>query len=76
MFTDMSVSEDLNEKFTNNLRDENQQLNVDFSIIILQAGAWPTSQTNLPSFLLPSELEKCVRIVSQVSLIFHSCFSF
>lgn len=63
MFTDISLSEDLNEKFNNHCRDENKELGVDFSILILQAGAWPISQTNLPSFSLPQELEKSVRIV-------------
>lgn len=63
MFTDINVSEDLNEKFTNYCRDENNILGIDFSILILQAGAWPISQTNLPTFSLPQELEKSVRAV-------------
>lgn len=63
MFTDINVSEDLNEKFVTFCRDENHQLGIDFSILVLQAGAWPISQTNLPSFSLPQELEKSVRAV-------------
>ncbi|CAF0772886.1 unnamed protein product [Brachionus calyciflorus] len=62
MFTDINLSQDLNEKFNNFCRDQNQNLEVDFSILILQAGAWPISQTNLPSFSLPQELEKSVKI--------------
>jgi cullin 2 len=64
MFTDISVSEDLNEKFSNFCKEENanNQLGVDFYILILQAGAWPIPQTNLPTFSLPQELEKSVRI--------------
>lgn len=60
----MSVSEDLNEKFINSCRDEGNSLGIDFSILILQAGAWPIPQTNLTSFSLPQELEKSVRVVS------------
>lgn len=62
MFTDMNVSEDLNEKFSTSCREENNQLGVEFSILILQAGAWPIAQSNLPTFSLPQELEKSVRI--------------
>jgi cullin 2 len=62
MFTDMNVSEDLNEKFSASCREENNQLGVEFSILILQAGAWPIAQSNLPTFSLPQELEKSVRI--------------
>jgi len=61
MFTDINVSEDLNEKFTTFCRSENHQLGIDLSILVLQAGAWPVSQSNLPSFSLPLELEKSVR---------------
>ena len=63
MFTDMNVSEDLNEKFNASCREDNNQLGIDFSILILQAGAWPITQSNLPTFSLPQELEKSVRIV-------------
>jgi hypothetical protein len=64
MFNDMNVSEDLKEKFNNYCKEENNQLGIDFSILILQAGSWPISQTNMPSFSLPQELEKSVRIVT------------
>lgn len=66
MFTDISLSQDLNEKFNQHLIQEDTQskLGIDFSILILQAGAWPISQTNLPAFSLPQELEKSVRAVN------------
>lgn len=69
MFTDMNVSEDLNEKFHTSCREENNQLGIDFSILILQAGAWPITQSNLPTFSLPQELEKSVRIVSNLLVL-------
>jgi cullin 2 len=66
MFTDISLSQDLNEKFNEFLNQEETQseLGIDFSILILQAGAWPISQTNLPTFSLPQQLEKSVRAVN------------
>ena len=69
MFTDITVSEDLNEKFSNFCNQESNQVGIDFSIIVLQAGAWPISHTNLPSFSLPQELEKSVRIVIKTFFI-------
>ena len=69
MFNDMNVSQDLNEKFNNYCKEENNQLGIDFSIVTLQAGSWPISQTNLPTFSLPQELEKSVRIVNAFKLI-------
>ncbi len=63
MFTDINVSEDLNDKFTTHSREKNSQLGIDFSILVLQAGAWPISQSNLPTFSLPQELEKSVKAV-------------
>ena len=34
-----------------------------YPIYILQAGAWPIGQSNLPSFAIPQELEKSVSMV-------------
>uniref|UniRef100_A0A1B6DHH6 Cullin-2 n=1 Tax=Clastoptera arizonana TaxID=38151 RepID=A0A1B6DHH6_9HEMI len=61
MFTDMSVSTDLNNKFSQFLKDNNIELGINFSIYVLQAGAWPLGQTNLTSFAVPQELEKSVQ---------------
>ena len=36
MFTDMNVSQDLNEKFSEYCKDINIQLGIDFTILILQ----------------------------------------
>ena len=72
----MNVSEDLNEKFNNYCKEENNQLGIDFSIVILQAGSWPISQTNLPTFSLPQELEKSVRIVNAFKFIQSHNFGF
>lgn len=65
MFTDMNISADLSNKFADFLRTENTDLGVGFSIFVLQAGAWPIPQNNLPAFAIPQELERSVRMFEQ-----------
>ncbi|XP_073990982.1 cullin 2 [Rhodnius prolixus] len=72
MFTDISVSNDLNNKFTTFLKQDNIDLGINFSIYVLQAGAWPLGQTNLTSFALPQELVKSVQMFEK---FYHSHFS-
>lgn len=62
MFTDVNLSNDLNTKFGAVSKSEGAELGVTFYIMVLQAGAWPIPQTNLPSFALPQELEKSVQL--------------
>jgi len=62
MFTDMSVSSDLNNKFNNFLKMDNIDLGISFSIYILQAGAWPLGQNSVTPFAVPQELEKSVQM--------------
>ncbi|CAL1289547.1 unnamed protein product [Larinioides sclopetarius] len=61
MFTDVSVSTDLNGRFMQFLRDHNIELGINFSISVLQAGAWPLGQTAISTFAIPQELEKSVQ---------------
>nr|KAG5689796.1 hypothetical protein BaRGS_007074 [Batillaria attramentaria] len=61
MFTDMSVSNDHNTSFQNYLQSKRVDLGITFSILVLQAGAWPIGGTTVPSFSLPQELEHTVR---------------
>lgn len=72
MFTDISVSNDLNNKFQAFLKRDNVDLGVNFSIYVLQAGAWPLGQANLTSFVLPQELVKSVQMFE---LFYHNRFS-
>lgn len=72
MFTDISVSNDLNNKFSTLLKHDNIDLGINFSIYVLQAGAWPLGQTNLTSFVLPQELVKSVQMFEN---FYHSNFS-
>ncbi|ELT99573.1 hypothetical protein CAPTEDRAFT_175514 [Capitella teleta] len=62
MFTDMSISSDLNSKFSDFCKEDSTDLGINFSILVLQAGAWPIGQNNLPTFAIPQELEKSVRM--------------
>ncbi|KAH9372178.1 hypothetical protein HPB48_016658 [Haemaphysalis longicornis] len=61
MFTDMSVSADLNNKFSSYLKAENIELGINFSIYVLQAGAWPLGQSAVSPFAIPLELERSVQ---------------
>ena len=63
MFTDVSVSNDLCNKFNAYLTSNGLTTGVGFSVLVLQAGAWPL-QSNYP-VQVPQVLEKSVHIVSQ-----------
>lgn len=61
MFTDMSISSDLNAKFNKFLlNNPARKLTHNFSVHILQADGWPISYSNLPTFNYPPELEKFI----------------
>ncbi|KAL4222998.1 Cullin-2 [Mactra antiquata] len=60
MFTDMNVSNGLQEDFNVYLKEGPTDLGLNFSMLVLQAGAWPLGQSNLPRFAIPQELEKSV----------------
>jgi len=64
MFTDMSVSADLNVKFIASLReaDGDNQLGTGFGVKVLQAGAWPLGLPPSPGpFHVPQQLEKSIQ---------------
>lgn len=65
MFTDMSVSTDLNNKFAAYVASENVDLGVNFNIYVLQAGAWPLGQANVSPFAIPQKLERSVQMFEQ-----------
>lgn len=76
MFTDMSVSADLNTKFSASLRErevENHQANIGFNVYVLQAGAWPLGLPPSPGpFHVPQQLEKSVQAFE---CFYHAQFS-
>lgn len=60
MFTDMTISADLNGKFTNFLKSSNTNVGINFSLLVLQSGAWPLGQSTVPTVNLPDEFCKSV----------------
>uniref|UniRef100_A0A6Q2XV15 Cullin family profile domain-containing protein n=1 Tax=Esox lucius TaxID=8010 RepID=A0A6Q2XV15_ESOLU len=64
MYTDMSVSADLNNKFNNFIKTQESpvDLGISFQIYVLQAGAWPLTHVPSSTFAIPQELEKSVQM--------------
>lgn len=58
MFTDISLSRDLLERFKTHLESKNLSLGIDFSILVLATGSWPL-QPPSTNFTLPHELQNC-----------------
>jgi hypothetical protein len=57
MFTDMSVSADLNREYQ---EKEQEHKTLHFSILVLTAGSWPLTQQAASQFNLPAVLESSV----------------
>ena len=59
MFTDITISRDINEGFLRHCEDTNIKLAVDFSIQVLSTGSWPLTppSTNFSTPLILSECE-------------------
>jgi cullin 2 len=64
MFTDIAISADLNTKFNNFLETKVVKQHV-FNISVLQAGAWPVSQTSLSAMYLPQGLDKTFQLFEE-----------
>ena len=60
MFTDIKLSEDLNQQFNVWCRTNSVELGISFGILVLQAGAWPLQQTAISPFSIPQPFEKSV----------------
>lgn len=73
MFTDISLSADLNNKFNSHLKDKNIEIGINLSIKVLQAGAWPLGPTQaVIPFAVPQEFEKSIRMFEN---FYHTSFS-
>ncbi|KAI8827561.1 Cullin [Chytriomyces cf. hyalinus JEL632] len=59
MFTDITLSQDLNKRFSTSMQRQNVNLGVDFSILVLTAGSWP-SMPGAIDYDVPEELLKSV----------------
>ncbi|KAF9977996.1 hypothetical protein BGZ73_004121 [Actinomortierella ambigua] len=60
MFTDMTISSDLNSGFKEWISANSVSIGVDFSVLILTAGSWPVNAQQTLEFQCPHELEKSV----------------
>jgi len=59
MFTDMSVSKELGERFKNYLEESgNKNLGLDFNVLVLATGSWPL-QPPSTNFSIPKDLQTC-----------------
>ncbi|CDS08016.1 hypothetical protein LRAMOSA01965 [Lichtheimia ramosa] len=78
MFTDISLSTDLNSTFRDYLKQHASKLNVGFDIQVLTAGAWPLNQKDDSKTMdanrinIPAELEKSVSQFEQFYGQHHS----
>jgi len=64
MFTDIRVSEGLNTKFQNEFLKSEDELNINFSMFVLQTGAWPLGSSSVSPFVIPTQLIPCIQYVS------------
>ena len=64
MFTDISLADDLNTKFTDYLKGRSIDVGINYFVRVLQQGAWPLSQNNLCPLAVPLELERTIQVVS------------
>mmetsp|Transcript_3494 Transcript_3494/g.5293 ORF Transcript_3494/g.5293 Transcript_3494/m.5293 type:complete len:680 (-) Transcript_3494:367-2406(-) len=71
MFTDRTVSRDVNNRFQAHLRQHlssktspSPDISLDFHVLVLTAGAWPLSPQTT-TFNLPAELSKCVQVFNE-----------
>lgn len=58
MFTDITLSRDLVDKFKADIETKHQTLIVDFNILVLATGSWPL-QPPSSNFSVPKELQHC-----------------
>ncbi|EDO49091.1 predicted protein [Nematostella vectensis] len=65
MFTDMSISSDLNSSFSDFLATAQVNMGINFSLLVLQSGAWPLGQTSVSPFSIPQELIRPVQMFEQ-----------
>ncbi|KAJ3026475.1 UNVERIFIED_CONTAM: hypothetical protein HDU68_005607, partial [Siphonaria sp. JEL0065] len=71
MFTDITLSNDLNKQFKEDSVKKSFSLGVDFSIFVLTSGSWPLNGSHL-SFHIPEELEKSVTRFTDFYMNKHS----
>lgn len=64
MFTDLSLSRDLQEKFKNFTESKGRNFGFDMNVLVLTAGSWPLQASN-NQFILPTDLQPCASLFNQ-----------
>lgn len=60
MFTDCSLSENLQSNFESHLKASTMSLPIGFSVKVLQQAAWPLNANSKNTSAIPIEIEKCM----------------
>jgi len=71
MFTDMSLSRDLLDRFKTYCTDKSMELGIDFSVLVLATGSWPL-QPPSTNFSIPKELQNCEQLFQKFYQAQHS----
>jgi len=71
MFTDMSLSRDLLDRFKSYVDDKSLDIGVDFSVLVLATGSWPL-QPPSTNFSIPKELQSCEQLFQKFYQAQHS----
>ena len=56
MFTDMTLSEDLNSQFKTKMETKSVKLGFEFQMQVLTAGSWPLTTQAIQEFSIPIEV--------------------
>ncbi|KAH6569972.1 hypothetical protein BASA60_007995 [Batrachochytrium salamandrivorans] len=72
MFTDISLSEDLNVRFKSYMEALPRQLGIEFEVLVLTAGSWPLVGNAVSNAQLPLEFENCS---TQFTSFYNAIFS-
>ncbi|CAB4040190.1 cullin-2-like isoform X1, partial [Paramuricea clavata] len=65
MFTDMSLSGDLNKSFSDGLANTDRKLEISASFLILQSGAWPLAQIAVSTLTIPQEFVDAITLFEE-----------
>jgi len=71
MFTDMSLSRDMLERFKLWCEEKSVNVGVDFSVLVLATGSWPL-QPPSTNFMIPKELQTCEQMFQKFYQAQHS----
>jgi hypothetical protein len=70
MFTDISLSTNLNDRFAQT--EVGGGLSFNLKMLVLQSGAWPVGTTATSPLTLPTELDRCINLFSKFYENMHS----